>query len=96
MGPSELGRHCALLPTLYPHTRRSGGSFSGPESVSPFHRWENQVPDRTGVRLQLLCSSHSVNMLHTMLMQDGVTAGETEAQRRKVTGLAQGHAKSWG
>ena len=31
-----------------------------------------------------------------MLMQDGVTAGETEAQRRKVTGLAQGHAKSWG
>ena len=28
-------------------------------------------------------------------MQDGVTDGETEAQRREVTGLAQGHAKSW-
>ena len=29
MGPSKLGRHSALLPTLYPHTQRSGGSFSG-------------------------------------------------------------------
>ena len=29
MGPSKLGRHSALLPILYPHTQRSGGSFSG-------------------------------------------------------------------
>lgn len=83
-------------PLFIPTLRGQVAPSVAPESVSPFHRWENQALDRTGVRLQLLCSSHSVNMLHTVLMQGGVTAGETEAQRRKVTGLAQGHAKSWG
>ena len=48
MGPSKLGRHSALLPTLYPHTQRSGGSVSGSRLDLTVSQVEEPGPEQDG------------------------------------------------